>query len=291
MFVVGEVSDPHKSTTMADGGSSSVRDALRPPKDDPDLEPEMRHYDVSPEPIGAGGFGTVREALHLGSNTRMAMKKLYVGEDYFDDSEKSKAARKEKENVLKLGNHVNIVRCFGAFRTKDNHLAIPMEYCDLDLEKFLKKNSNRKINVLINVALQAATGLESLHSQTPPIVHRDIKPANILLKLEPKIIVKLSDFGLSSILEAGDFVENPTMAHIAQAFHSMKTTVGGHGTLPFLGPEFYAAKDGQGLVNGKFRIGPAVDIFALGVVFLFMVCYNTSDYGKSCCHANTHLSR
>ena len=62
----------------------------------------------------------------------------------------------------------------------------------------------------------------------------------------------------------------------------MKTTVGGRGTLPFLGPEFYAAKDGLGLDDGKFRIGPAVDIFALGVMFLYMTCYNSSDYGKSC---------
>ena len=71
------------------------------------------------------------------------------------------------------------------------------------------------------------------------------------------------------------------MKQVAQAFHTMKTTVGGHGTLPFLGPEFYSAKDGRGLEDGKFRIGPAVDIFALGVVFLCMFCYNTSDYGKS----------
>ena len=100
--------------------------------------------------------------------------------------------------------------------------------------------------------------------------------------MEPKRMVKLSDFGLSSILEEEKgFVENPTMKQVAQAYRSMKTTVGGHGTLPFLGPEFYAAKNGQGLVDGKFRIGPAVDIFALGLVFLYMFCYNTSDYGRS----------
>ena len=62
----------------------------------------------------------------------------------------------------------------------------------------------------------------------------------------------------------------------------MKTTAG-HGTDPFLGPEFYAARDGQGLVDGKFRVGTAADIFALGVVFLCMICYNTSDYGKPRC--------
>ena len=151
---------------MAAGGTSSSSaapcDALLPPKDDPDLEPEMRHYDVSPEPIGAGGFGTVRKGLHLGSNTRIAMKNLPVGERYFDISdEKSKAVRKEEENVLKLCHHVNVVRCFDAFQTKDNDLAISMEYCDLDLEKFMKVKSNRRASALINVAFQAASGLES----------------------------------------------------------------------------------------------------------------------------------
>ena len=254
---------------MAEGGLPE-RDALRPPKDDPNLKLEMRHYDVE-RLLGEGGFGKVYKGLHRGSNTRIAMKFLSVGEDYFSDSEKAKAARKEEENVLKLGNHVNVVRCYDAFQTNDNHLAIPMEYCDLDLEVFMKAKSNRTTNVLINVAYQTAAGLQSLHSQNPPIAHRDLKPANIMLKLKPKTIVKLADFGLSSILEAGQAFEQLT--------RSMKTTAG-HGTDPFLGPEFYAARDGQGLLDGKFRVGTAADIFALGVVFLCMICYNTSDYGK-----------
>ena len=157
-----------------------------------------------------------------------------------------------------------------------------MEYCDLDLENFMKVKSNRKNNVLINIAFQSASGLASLHSQNPPIVHRDIKPANILLKLKPRATAKLSDFGLSTILKSGTAVVNhPTAQDISNIIHTMRTTAGGHGTLPFLGAEFYAAKDGQGLVDGKFHIGRAVDIFALGVVFLYMFCYNTSDYGKS----------
>ena len=157
-----------------------------------------------------------------------------------------------------------------------------MEYCDMDLDNFMKDKSNRKTNVLMDIAFQSASGLASLHSQNPPIVHRDIKPANILLKLKPRATAKLSDFGLSTILKSGTAVVNHSTAQdIINIIHTMKTTVGCHGTLPFLGPEFYAAKDGRGLVNGKFHIGPAVDIFALGVVFLCMFCYNTSDYGKS----------
>ena len=259
---------------MTEGGSCE-RDALRPPKDDPDERLEMRHYDVGEE-LGAGGFGKVYEGLHLGSNTRMAIKMLFVGEEYF--SKEAEAARKEEKNVFKLGSNVNVLRYFDSFQTKDNHLAIVMEYCNLDLEAFMNVKSNRKTSVLINVAYQTAKGLESLHSHKPQIVHRDIKPANILLQQDPKTIVKLADFGLSSILEAGQaFIKYPTVKQLSR---SMKTTAG-HGTDPFLGPEFYAARDGQGLVDGKFRVGTAADIFALGVVFLCMICYNTSDYGKS----------
>ena len=75
---------------MAEGGSSA-RDAFRPPKDDPDDKTEMIHYDVK-KLIGAGAFGSVHEALHRGSNTRMAMKMVALGERH---REQSKAARKE----------------------------------------------------------------------------------------------------------------------------------------------------------------------------------------------------
>ena len=85
---------------MAEGGSSS-RDAFRLPKDDPHDRTEMIHYDEIRQ-IGAGGFGTVREALHRGSNTTMAIKKLSLGKDYFGDSKEAKAAQKEEKNVLKL---------------------------------------------------------------------------------------------------------------------------------------------------------------------------------------------
>ena len=81
---------------MAEGGSSA-REAFRPPKDDPDDKTEMIHYDVKEKPIGAGAFGSVYEALHRGSNTRMAMKKVAVGKRYWDNSEESTAVRKERE--------------------------------------------------------------------------------------------------------------------------------------------------------------------------------------------------
>ena len=70
------------------------------------------------------------------------------------------------------------------------------------------------------------------------------------------------------------------MQELVDAISKMLSTVGGRGTKAFLAPEFFAAKDGRGLVKGKFCVDPSVDIFALGLVYLYIFCYNNSDYGK-----------
>ena len=247
---------------MAERGPPE-RDVPRSPKDDPDKKPEMRHYHVSQETIGAGGSGKVYDGLHLGSNSKTATKMLPVGEEYY--SKETTAVRKEEENLLTLGSHVNVVGSFDAFQTNENHRATSMEQCDL--EHLMKDRANRKTNVLIDVAYQTAKGLEALHTRDPPIVHMDLRPTHILVKLKPKITVEISGLTVSSIFDPGQvFVESPTAKQSAD---------------PFLGPEFYVARDGQSLVDGKFRVGTAADIFALGVVFLYMIHCNTSDNGKS----------
>jgi serine/threonine protein kinase len=43
------------------------------------------------------------------------------------------------------------------------------------------------------------SGLEYLHTRTPPIVHRDLKPSNMLIGADGKL--KISDLGLSRSLE------------------------------------------------------------------------------------------
>ena len=160
-----------------------------------------------------------------------------------------------------------------------------MELFDTDLWSFIKTKTNRDdIPLMIDISLQVISGLAHLHSQKPPMIHRDIKPPNVLIKRHPKtnaVIAKLSDFGISSIIESREVFENPTMSNIRNTYRSMITTVGGRGTILFLAAEFFAAKDGRGLVDGRFRIDSSVDIFALGLVYLYMICYNTSDYGKS----------
>ena len=159
-----------------------------------------------------------------------------------------------------------------------------MELFDTDLWSFIKTKTNRDdIPLMIDISLQVISGLAHLHSQKPPMIHRDIKPPNVLIKRHPKtnaVIAKLSDFGISNIIELRSDFENPTMADLVKRYQNMITTVGGRGTILFMASEFFAAKNGRGLVNFRFRIDPSVDIFAMGLVYLYIFCYNTSDYGK-----------
>jgi serine/threonine protein kinase len=60
------------------------------------------------------------------------------------------------------------------------------------LDKHLKNLTIlQKYEILINIA----SGMDYLHSNSPPIVHRDLKPQNILLN--DKFEGKISDFGIS----------------------------------------------------------------------------------------------
>jgi serine/threonine protein kinase len=56
-------------------------------------------------------------------------------------------------------------------------------------------------------AKQVASGLEYLHSRTPPIVHRDVKPLNVLVfeELDRETpVLKLTDFGASREVGPGE---------------------------------------------------------------------------------------
>ena len=263
---------------MAEGCSSVNDGGLDFTKYGCPYEDVLRRYKLHKR-IGSGGFGDVIEVYHLSSDgTLMAMKLLR-----YDHTKVTDDAQKETWNIYKAGQHTNVAIFYDHFPFSPSHHAITMELFDMDVSGFFQRKENRVIPLKVDVSLQIATGLAYLHSRNPQILHRDIKPQNILIKIHPETketIVKLSDFGISNIIETSGFFENPTKEQLSNAIRKLITTVGGRGTQAFLAPEFYAAKDGRGLVNGKFRIDASVDIFALGLVYLFIFFYNCNDYGK-----------
>ena len=244
------------------------------------LEPEAVSvkYEVR-DAIGSGGFGVVLEVRDLATNELLAMKKLPFDVDGNDNAN----IKREIFNIIQLGSHDNIVQWLDIFRTPENQLSIVMERCDSDLAGFLALKANREVPMCFNVSLQILAGVVFLHTHVPVIVHRDIKPQNILMKRNPetnKIEAKIADFGISSSDDDVVVLDNATKEVVARIVYTMKTSKMASGTIPFMGPEFHAAVDGLGLVDGKFHVDVSSDIFALGLVLNFIFCYNDNDYGR-----------
>ncbi|CAA7403962.1 unnamed protein product [Spirodela intermedia] len=189
--------------------------------------------------IGKGGFGIV----YLGSlkdGTMVAVKVL--------SSSSSQGSKEFEAEVLLLArvHHKNLVNLLG-YCDDMQHLSLVYEYMD---NGTLRDHLSGKIlngdilnwNQRVNIALQAAQGLDYLHSGcTPPIVHRDIKSNNILLNRE--LVAKISDFGLSRSFN------NDYATHISTRLA---------GTPGYLDPEYYK----------NYRLNEKSDVYSFGIVLL-----------------------
>jgi serine/threonine-protein kinase len=105
-----------------------------------------------------------------------------------------------------------------------------------DLRHAIREGHLGDLQAKLRIALQVARALGYIHSRN--IVHRDIKPENIHLTTSG--VVKLMDFGIAK----------------TQGFSMTRTGY-------VMGTPFYMAPE---QVVGK-NIGPAVDIYAFGVLF------------------------
>ncbi|KAJ6690576.1 hypothetical protein OIU85_006794 [Salix viminalis] len=142
--------------------------------------------------IGSGSFGTVYHADWRGSD--VAVKILEEQEFHAERFEEflSEVA------IMKRLRHPNIVLFMGAVNQPPN-LSIVMEYLSRgSLNKLLHMPDAALIldeRRRLNMAYDAAKGMNYLHQFRPPIVHRDLKSLNLLV--DSTYTVKICDFGLS----------------------------------------------------------------------------------------------
>ena len=156
-------------------------------------------------------------------------------------------------SALKKVEHENIVRILDHFE-EGSYMWIVMKFIDgKDLEEFVQK-VKPSMSVRVKIMQQCVAGIHYMHSLKPrPMVHLDLKPANILVAGSiGTLTVKLVDFGIAKTLE-----KNLT-AHTVNPF----------GTEAYNPPEYFDSSSGSISYRGE-----AVDVYALGMVFLDLVLH------------------
>lgn len=194
-------------------------------------------YEVVSE-LGSGGMAVVYQAVQPSLGRKVAIKTLR--HEFVHDRQLRTRFEREAQSLATL-QHGNIVHVYD-YLESTNSAHIVMEYVDgVDLFELLRDKSPFPTEVAALIAWAIAEGLE--HAHFSGIVHRDVKPSNVLLSRRGE--VKLMDFGIA---------RDPGRSELTQVGLAV-------GTPAYMAPE---------QIRGD-RIGPAVDIFALGVVLYEML--------------------
>ncbi|MBV1852893.1 serine/threonine-protein kinase [Catellatospora tritici] len=183
--------------------------------------------------IARGGMGEVWSADDTVLGRRVAVKVLLP--NLAADPGFSARFRAEARAMAALS-HPGIVEIYDYGQT-DGIAYLVMQFVEGDsLSSLVRQDGPLEPGRAMRLIGQAARAIHAAHSQG--IVHRDVKPANLLLRADGR--VALTDFGIARIV-AGD---------------RLTATGEIQGTASYLAPEQVTGDD----------IGPATDVYALGVV-------------------------
>ncbi|CAB4267613.1 unnamed protein product [Prunus armeniaca] len=200
--------------------------------------------------IGTGSYGSVYYA-RLTDGRQVAIKRAetsasssYVGGHARRQEDKDNAFVNELESLSRL-NHKNLVRLLGFFEDTKERILVYEYMNNATLHDHLHKLVHSPLvswAARINVALDAARGVEYLHMYAvPPVIHRDIKSSNILL--DDTLHAKVSDFGLSLMGPEDD-----------ESHLSLRAA----GTFGYMDPEYYRLQ----------QLTTKSDVYSFGVVLL-----------------------
>lgn len=195
------------------------------------------------EILGRGGMGVVYKAMDEGLHRVVALKML--NPFYAQDENFLIRFRREARSQAQL-EHPNIVRIH-AFRESPEGLFIVMGFVDgKTLSELIKEMGAIPWKQSVPIFKQCLSAIG--HAHQLGIIHRDIKPGNIMLNRKGE--VKITDFGLAKVQEAGE----TTITH------------GVAGTLYYMSPE---------QVQGMSKVDHRSDLYSLGMTFYEMLAGRT----------------
>ncbi len=221
---------------------------------------------VTDQVLGYGSHGTVVFKGQFDGRD-VAVKRMLI--DFFD------VAGHEVNLLQQSDNHPNVIRYYCREQT-ERFMYIVLELCPASLFDLIERPEMPEVQSLFNEAnpldiqrllKELMSGLEHLHSIK--LVHRDLKPANLLIATNRRVL--LSDFGLSKKL-----------ADDQSSFHAtvQSGTIGWRAPECILNDEVSKLKDVPEGVPRGIKITKAIDIFAAGCVFYYVLTGGKHPFGN-----------
>ncbi|CAL8101139.1 unnamed protein product [Calicophoron daubneyi] len=190
------------------------------------------------ETLGVGTFGKVKVGIHKSTGVQVAVK--IVNRDKIKALDVAGKLRREILNLW-LFRHPHIIKLYQVISTPTDIFMI-MEYVSGgELFDFIVKSGKLSEKEARKFFQQIISGVAYCHRHK--VVHRDLKPENLLLDSNHN--VKIADFGLSNIMQDGEF---------------LRTSCGSPN---------YAAPE---VISGKLYAGPEVDVWSCGVILYALLC-------------------
>jgi serine/threonine-protein kinase len=212
--------------------------------------------------VGQGGMGAVYQADDLRLRGRLCAVKEVLPElisvPGMEDQAHDQFYR--EASILARLDHPNLPKVSDFFQQAGREYLVMDFVPGLDLRQLIE-DARRRDTFLEESAVvgwidQLCDALTYLHTQDPPVLHRDIKPSNI--KLTPRGVVKLVDFGLVKLLQPD---ESRTV-----------TVVQGRGTVAYTPLEQYGGDTGHTDARS--------DIYSLGATLYHLLTGQTPADAK-----------
>jgi serine/threonine protein kinase len=203
------------------------------------------------DPIGRGGMAAIYRARDIKLDRDVAIKVLHE----VDSTGPKFVTRFQREaKAASLLQHPNIVQVYD-YGLSDGNYFIVMELVEgTDLRRYLRSRGMLAVDRAITIAHDVALGLGAAHRRG--IVHRDVTPQNVLVGRDGTI--RLTDFGIASVYKDIN----------AERLTTTGMTLG---TV-----QYYAPEQAQGEI-----VGPAADVYALGIVMYEMLTGRTPFDGDT----------
>ncbi len=187
------------------------------------------------EPLGRGGMASVYKAYEAALDRYVALKVL--PREFLHDPGFAKRFDLEAKAIARL-EHPNIVPIYAYAIEQDEGIPwMAMRLVDGGSLSQLIKRGGIPFPRAVAILRGVADALDYAHGKG--IVHRDVKPQNVLLDAAGRVY--LADFGIAKMVESSGGLTATGMIT---------------GTPHYMAPE---------QATGK-RIGPAVDVYALGIM-------------------------